>query len=123
MREPQFKKSDIPRFRKLLEQRREALAESARKARGGEVHLDPDDFPDETDAAVSENELSFISRLRDREAGLLRKINAALARLDDGSFGYCEECEEPIGLKRLEARAVATLCIDCKAREELLERR
>ena len=118
-----MKKRDLDRFRKLLLQQREQLLGNAKKALSGDIHLDPDDFPDEIDTASSEIGLAFIGRLRERERGLLNKINAALEKIEQGVYGECENCGEDIGLKRLEARPVAELCIDCKAEQEKLERR
>jgi DnaK suppressor protein len=61
-------------------------------------------------------------RIRDRERKLISKIKEALERIEDGTYGYCEACGEPIGEKRLRARPVTTLCIDCKARQEKQEK-
>jgi DnaK suppressor protein len=118
-----LKKRDLQRFQKMLLLQKEQLLGNARKALSGDIHLDPDDFPDEIDTASSEIGLSFIGRLRERERGLLNKINAALEKIEQGVYGECENCGEEIGLKRLEARPVAELCIDCKAEQEKLERR
>jgi DnaK suppressor protein len=118
-----LKKRDLQRFQKMLLLQREQLLGNARKALSGDIHLDPDDFPDEIDTASSEIGLSFIGRLRERERGLLNKINAALEKIEQGVYGECENCGEEIGIKRLEARPVAELCIDCKAEQEKLERR
>ena len=74
------------------------------------------------DSASSEASLSFTGRLRERERGLLAKIESAIGKIEDGVYGECESCGEEIGLKRLEARPVAELCIDCKAEQEKLER-
>jgi len=79
-------------------------------------------FPDPNDRATQESEFGLELRTRDRERKLLRKINMALARVDDGSYGYCEETGEEIGLKRLEARPVATLCVEAQERREVAER-
>jgi len=79
-------------------------------------------FPDPNDRATQESEFGLELRTRDRERKLLRKIDAALARIDEGSYGYCEETGEEIGLKRLEARPVATLCLEAQERRELAER-
>lgn len=79
-------------------------------------------FPDPNDRATQESEFGLELRTRDRERKLLRKINAALARIEDGSYGYCDETGEEIGLKRLEARPVATLCVEAQERRELSER-
>jgi DnaK suppressor protein len=79
-------------------------------------------FPDPNDRATQESEFGLELRTRDRERKLLRKIDSAVARIDDGSYGYCEETGEEIGLKRLEARPVATLCLEAQERRELAER-
>ena len=80
------------------------------------------DLPDEIDLASSEYSQSMVFRLRDREKFLLKKIEKALARIDDGTFGVCERCEEDISVKRLEARPVTTLCIRCKEEQEKKEK-
>ena len=79
-------------------------------------------FPDPNDRATQESEFGLELRTRDRERKLLRKIDSALARIDEGSYGYCDETGEEIGLKRLEARPVATLCLEAQERRELAER-
>ena len=79
-------------------------------------------FPDPNDRATQESEFGLELRTRDRERKLLRKINSALLRIEDGSYGFCEETGEEIGLKRLEARPVATLCLEAQERREMAER-
>jgi DnaK suppressor protein len=79
-------------------------------------------FPDPNDRATQESEFGLELRTRDRERKLLRKIDSALMRIDDGSYGFCDETGEEIGLKRLEARPVATLCLEAQERRELAER-
>jgi DnaK suppressor protein len=116
------RKRDQQRFKKILTDMREQLLRNAERALSGDVHLDPDDFPDELDTASSEANLAFTGRLRERERGLIAKIDAALRKIEDGVYGQCEMCEEEIDVKRLEARPVAELCIDCKAEQEKLER-
>jgi DnaK suppressor protein len=116
------RKRDQQRFKKILTEQRDELLRSARKALSGDIHVDPDDFPDEIDTASSEMNLAFTGRLREREHGLMAKIDTALEKIEDGVYGQCENCEEEIGLKRLEARPVAELCIDCKGEQEKLER-
>jgi DnaK suppressor protein len=116
------RKRDQQRFKKILTDMRDQLRKNAERALSGDVHLDPDDFPDELDTASSEANLAFTGRLRERERGLLAKIDAALQKIEDGVYGQCEMCEEEIDVKRLEARPVAELCIDCKAEQEKLER-
>jgi DnaK suppressor protein len=118
-----LKKRDTTKFKKLLEEQRDELIANTRRALAGDIHLDPDDFPDEIDTASSEQNLAFQGRLRERELGLLSKIQQALQKIEDGIYGECESCGETIGLKRIQARPVAELCIDCKAEQEQLERR
>jgi DnaK suppressor protein len=79
-------------------------------------------FPDPNDRATQEEEFSLELRTRDRERKLIRKIDEALARIEDGSYGYCLETGEPIGIKRLEARPVATLSIEAQERRERREK-
>lgn len=79
-------------------------------------------FPDPSDRASQEEEFSIELRTRDRERKLLKKIEDALERLYGDEFGYCEACGIEIGLRRLEARPTATLCIDCKTLSEIKER-
>ena len=117
-----MRKSDQQRFGKILDGMKTELLENAKRAVAGDVHLDPDDFPDEIDSASSESELAFIGRLRERERALIRKIDSALRKIADGSYGRCTSCEEDIGAARLKARPVADLCIDCKSQQERLER-
>jgi DnaK suppressor protein len=80
-------------------------------------------FPDPNDRASQESDRTFELRIRDRERRLLAKIREALERIDDGTFGVCEECGEEISEARLRARPVTTLCIDCKMEEERQEKR
>src|SRR3981189_3536197 len=105
---------DLKRFKKILEESKKNLLLSARKTLMEESNFDTDDLPDEIDLASSEYAQSMVFRLRDREKFLLKKIERALLRIQDGTFGVCERCEEPISPKRLEARPVTTLCIRCK---------
>ena len=79
--------------------------------------------PDITDRASEEIERSFELRTRDRERKLINKINSALKRIEDGSYGYCEETGEPIGIKRLEARPVATLSLEAQEMHEKQEKK
>lgn len=79
-------------------------------------------FPDPNDRATQESEFGLELRTRDRERKLLRKIEQALIRIDEGTYGYCDDTGEEIGLKRLEARPVATLCLEAQERRELAER-
>jgi DnaK suppressor protein len=116
-------KRDLQRFKKILLEQRDQVQGNQIKALGGDIHLDPDDFPDEIDTASSEVNLQFTGRLREREQGLLAKITTALQKIETGEFGECKSCGEDIGVKRLRARPVAELCIDCKSEQETMERR
>ena len=113
---------DLKRFKKSLEDSRKAIIENARKTMEEESNFDTDDLPDEIDQASSEYAQSMAFRLRDREKFLLKKIEKALQRIEEGTFGMCERCEELITLKRLEARLVTTLCIRCKEEQEKKEK-
>jgi len=79
-------------------------------------------FPDPNDRASQESEFSLELRTRDRERKLIKKIEEALGRLDNGDYGYCGACGVEIGIRRLEARPTATLCIDCKTLDEIREK-
>jgi len=113
---------DLKRFKKLLEDSKASLLESAKRTLMEESNFDTDDLPDEIDLASSEYAQSMVFRLRDREKFLLQKIDRALQRVEDGSFGICERCEEDISPKRLEARPVTSLCIRCKEEQEKKEK-
>ena len=105
---------------KLLRWRAELLADSSGTLR----HLQEESLlkPDLTDRASLETERAIELRTRDRERKLISKIDAALGRLDSGTFGYCEETDQPIGIRRLEARPIATLSIEAQERHERMER-
>ena len=105
---------------KLLRWRAELLADST----GTLQHLKEESLlkPDLTDRASLETERAIELRTRDRERKLISKIDAALVRIDTGTFGYCEETDQPIGIRRLEARPIATLSIEAQERHERMER-
>ncbi len=113
---------DLKRFKKMLDDSKTSLLESAKKTLMEESNFDTDDLPDEIDQASSEYAQSMVFRLRDREKFLLMKIDKALQRIEEGTFGVCERCEEDISPKRLEARPVTTLCIRCKEEQEKKEK-
>ena len=116
-------KKELKKFQELLEEKRKLVLERARQMLSVEnMALDTNDLPDEMDLASSEYLQSFEFRLRGREKSLLTKLDLALKKIEDGSFGICEICEEPIGKKRLEARPETTLCIKCKEDQEREER-
>ncbi|MEN8170737.1 MAG: RNA polymerase-binding protein DksA [Pseudomonadota bacterium] len=79
-------------------------------------------FPDPNDRASQESEFAMELRARDRERKLLKKIGESLDLIDEGEYGYCESCGVEIGIRRLEARPTATLCIDCKTLDEIREK-
>ena len=79
-------------------------------------------FPDPADRATQEEEFSLELRARDRERKLIRKIDGTMERIDNDDYGYCDACGIEIGVKRLEARPTATLCIDCKTLDEIKEK-
>ena len=106
---------------KLLNWKNELLKESSQTLNN--LQSDNEAKPDITDRASEEIDRSFELRTRERERKLINKINAALQRIEDGSYGYCEETGEPIGLKRLEARPVATLSLEAQEMHEKAEKR
>ncbi len=116
-------KRDLQKFKKRLASQRDEILGNARRSLSGDIHVYPDDFPDEMDTASSEVNLQFTGRLREREQGLLSKIDAALEKIEEGSYGECVSCGEEIGVARLKARPVAELCIECKGEQEKIERR
>jgi DnaK suppressor protein len=105
---------------KLLAWREELVRESSETL----LHLQEESLaePDITDRASLETDRSLELRTRDRERKLISKIDAALERIEDGSYGFCEETSEPISIKRLEARPIATLSLEAQERHERLER-
>ena len=111
-------KKEIEKFKNLLETKRDSVLQNAKKTLTDNMVLDPNDLPDEMDLASSEALQSFEFRLRGREKAHLAKLNLALRKIEDGSFGTCVECEEFISKKRLEARPETQLCIRCKEDQE-----
>lgn len=117
-----LKKKDLKRFAELLMAKKLAILRNARQTLNEDMALDAEDLADEMDLASSEYLQSFTFRLRGREKTFLSKIDHALTRIESGMFGICEECEEEISLKRLEARPETTLCIRCKEDQEKMEK-
>ena len=108
-------------FRKILEDLKAELSEDIDRT----VHTMQDEatvFADPNDRASQESDMALELRSRDRERKLIKKIDEMLAKIETGDYGYCEKCGVEIGLKRLEARPTATLCIDCKTLDELREK-
>lgn len=87
-----------------------------------QIKKDTGKFADPADRATQEEEFSLELRTRDRERKLIKKINESLGLIENGDYGYCNECGEEIGLKRLEARPTATMCVDCKELDEVKEK-
>ena len=109
-------------FRQKLENwKNELLKESSQTLNN--LQTENEAKPDMTDRASEEIDRTFELRTRDRERKLINKIDAALKRIEDGTYGYCEETGEPIGLKRLEARPVATLSLEAQEMHEKAEKR
>ena len=117
-----MEKERVEFFRELLNERLRTLFEEAERTVSGMTN-DKDTFPDPTDRANLETDRNFLLRIRDRERRLILKIKDALARIEDGTFGICEECGEEISEDRLKARPVTTLCIDCKTKAEEEEKK
>ena len=117
-----LKKKDLKRFKEILLEKKSALLKNAQRTLSEDMSLDADDLPDEMDLASSEYLQSFTFRLRGREKTFLKKIDYALAKLENNTFGICEQCEESISRKRLEARPETTLCIRCKEDQEKMEK-
>ncbi len=117
-----MKTSELAQCRKILVAQQEEALRHTRRALEGELDVNRDDSPDELDIASTESSLSFAGQIREREQRLLLKIDHSLEKIEMGTYGECEECGEEIGFARLKARPVASLCIDCKADQERLER-
>jgi DnaK suppressor protein len=108
-------------FRIVLQTLKDELSQDIERT----VHTMQDEatvFADPNDRATQESDIAIELRNRDRERKLIRKIEETLARIDTDEYGFCSKCGVEIGLKRLEARPTATLCIDCKTLDELRER-
>ena len=116
-----MRKRDQDKIRKDLLELKEKITSGALEVGDRELSSDREDLLDSGDVATVELNQSFKIRLREREEKLLRKIEDALGRIEGGNYGICEECGEEIEVKRLVARPVTTLCIDCKSRQEAEE--
>ncbi|OQX13339.1 MAG: RNA polymerase-binding protein DksA [Desulfobacteraceae bacterium IS3] len=116
-----MKKEDIEYFKELLTNQLEELLHQADDTVSG-MTSHKENFPDPTDRASLEADRNFMLRIRDREHKLIKKIKKAIQRIEDGTFGVCDKCGEDINIDRLKARPVTIHCIDCKTKEEALER-
>lgn len=108
-------------FRKILTAWRDQLRSEVDRT-VGHMKSEAANFPDPVDRASQEEEFALELRARDRERKLIKKIEKTLTKLDNDEFGYCEQCGVEIGIKRLEARPTADLCVDCKALAEIKEK-
>ena len=117
-----MRQRDLNFFRRLLEERRSEILEEAERALGALNTKAQEACADPSDRASLESDRTFLLRMRDRERKLLSKIDEAFARIEDGTYGECEECGSQIGIERLKARPVTTLCITCKSAQEARER-
>ncbi len=114
-------KKKLEFFEKLLNERLDELLEQAYET-VDDMSDQKENLPDPSDRATLESDRNFTLRIRDRERKLIGKIKDAIERIENGTYGICEECGEDISEKRLRARPVTTLCIDCKKRQESDER-
>lgn len=117
-----MRQRELNQFRRLLEDRKREILEEAERALGTLNAKTEEACADPSDRASIESDRAFLLRMRDRERKLLSKIDEAFARIEDGSYGLCEECGDQIGIERLRARPVTTLCIGCKSAQEARER-
>lgn len=108
-------------FRNILRAWKEELVEEAERT-VDHMKNEAVNYPDPNDRASQESEITLELRTRDRERKLIGKIDEALAKLDRDEYGFCEACGAEIGIRRLEARPTATLCVDCKTLDEIKER-
>lgn len=114
---------ELKRFKEILLAERKKLMANAKTTMEDSIEqVKADNVLDEGDEASAEAEVSMLYRLRDRERYLFKKIDKALEKIEDGTFGTCEECGDDIGVKRLEARPVTDLCVKCKEDEEQREK-
>jgi len=115
-------KKQLDEFQKQLSDWRAELAEGQTENMHAMHEQEQSAFPDPTDQASMETDRNFDLRIKDRERKLIRKIDQAVLRIKEGEFGICESCGGDISVKRLQARPVTTLCIDCKTEQEQEER-
>ena len=117
-----IKKKELERFSTRLKEEKWRILNHTQKTKTEGLTLSSDDLADEVDLASSELNQGMTLRLKDRERSLLQKIELALSKIEQGTFGICDGCEEPIEPKRLEARPVAEFCIRCKEAQERQEK-
>jgi DnaK suppressor protein len=110
------------KFRSILIAEKERLLNNSKESIKNDLNISTDDLPDEADLAASEISQSLTFELRNRERIMIAKINTALGKIQEGSFGLCDSCEEPIQKKRLEARPFSTFCVLCQEQHEHREK-
>ena len=116
-----LKQEKMETYKALLQQKiNELLSEAGKTV--SEMTNGKENYPDPNDRASLESDRNFELRIRDRERKLIMKMQEAIKRIEDGVFGICEVCGGPISEKRLMARPVTTLCIDCKTKQEKMEK-
>ncbi len=113
--------AQLEHFEQLLKNWKSQLMEEVDRT-VSHMQDDAANFPDPNDRATQESEFSLELRTRDRERKLIKKIDESLKEIESGDYGYCETCGIEIGIRRLEARPTATLCIDCKTLDEIREK-
>lgn len=116
-----MKKEDLESFKALLNKQLQDLLYQADDTVSG-MSSHKENFPDPTDRASLESDRNFLLRIRDREHKLIKKIKKALDRIEEGTFGLCSTCGEDISVERLKARPVTAQCIECKTKEEAMEK-
>lgn len=117
------RKRDLEKFKKVLVDERARILQHALKMADENVTIDSDDVPDIVDLATSDLSMNLNVEIKERERQLVGKIDYALSKIEDGTFGVCDECGESIDTARIRVRPVTTLCIKCKEEQEAQEKR
>ena len=117
-----MRQRELNLFRRLLEDRKRDLLTEAERALGAMNRKSEEPFADPADRATLETDRNLLLRFRERDRKLLAKIDEAFTRIESGAYGLCENCGDEIGLARLRARPVTTLCFNCKSAQEARER-
>jgi DnaK suppressor protein len=117
-----LRKSELNKLKKILLDMEQSIIMGDKLASIDEESLESVEMPDDSDKASSATSQKIAYRIMDRDRNLLKKIEKALKKFDNDTFGICERCEEEISVKRLKVRPVTSLCIDCKEDEEKMEK-
>ena len=112
----------MSKFKRVLTAERERLLNNTKESIKHDLNISSDDLPDEADLAASEINQSLTFELRNRERMMISKINTALQKIHEGTFGLCESCEETIEKRRLDARPFSTMCVSCQEQTEHREK-